>query len=188
MCARLFFVWVEVERTSRQSLPLEGKVPNASEADEVERESLLQLDGRANGPCYPSLPWRHGEEKMPPHPSADAASVPSRGSQWVRQKAAPARKSLLHSIPRRLFAQIWPRMLQTLRPTQGMSLTQNSIRTSRSTARAGTRRKTGIPLPKGRITASESKIFKPGPTRCGKSIFCPEIPWRKICPSQYDDK
>lgn len=163
-------------------------MPNASEADEVERESLLQLDGRANGPCYPSLPWRHGEEKMPPHPSADAASIPSRGSQWVRQKAAPARKSLLHSIPRRLFAQIWPRMLQTLRPTQGMSLTQNSIRTSRSTARAGTRRKTGIPLPKGRITASESKIFKPGPTRCGKSIFCPEIPWRKICPSQYDDK
>lgn len=163
-------------------------MPNASEADEVERESLLQLDGRANGPCYLSLPWRHGEEKMPPHPSADAASVPSRGSQWVRQKAAPARKSLLHSIPRRLFAQIWPRMLQTLRPTQGMSLTQNSIRTSRSTARAGTRRKTGIPLQKGGITALKSKIFKPGPTRCGKSIFCPEIPWRKICPSQYDDK
>lgn len=154
----------------------------------MERESLLQLDGRANGPCYPSLPWRHGEETVPPHPSADAASVPSRGSQWVRQKAAPARKSLLHSIPRRLFAQIWPRMLQTLRPTQGMSLTQNSIRTSRSTARAGTRRKTGIPLQKGGITALESKIFKPGPTRCGKSIFCPEIPWRKICPSQYDDK
>lgn len=163
-------------------------MPNASEVDEVERESLLQLDGRANGPCYPSLPWRHGEEKMPPHPSADAASVPSRGSQWVRQKAAPARKSLLHSIPRRLFAQIWPRMLQTLRPTQGMSLTQNSIRTSRSTARAGTRRKTGIPLQKGGITALKSKIFKLGPTRCGKSIFCPEIPWRKICPSQYDDK
>ena len=163
-------------------------MPNASEADEVERESLLQLDGRANGPCYPSLPWRHGEEKMPPHPSADAASVPSRGSQWVRQKAAPARKSLLHSIPRRLFAQIWLRMLQTLRQTQGMSLPQNSIRTSRSTARAGTRRKTGIPLQKGGITALKSKIFKLGPTRCGKSIFCPEIPWRKICPSQYDDK
>ena len=108
--------------------------------------------------------------------------------EWPRQKAAPARKSLLHSIPRRLFAQIWPRMLQTLRPTQGMSLTQNSIRTSRSTARAGTRRKTGIPLQKGGITALKNKIFKPGPTRCGKSIFCPEIPWRKICPSQYDDK
>ena len=123
-----FFVWVEVERTSRKSLPLEGK------------------------PKF-------------------------RGGRAFSEIRCGC-----------LFAQIWPRMLQTLRPTQGMSLTQNSIRTSRSTARAGTRRKTGIPLPKGRITALKSKIFKPGPTRCGKSIFCPEIPWRKICPSQYDDK
>lgn len=155
-----FFVWVEVERTSRKSLSFEGKVPNASEADEVERESLLQLDGRANGPCYPSLPWRHGEEKMPPHPSADAASVPSRGSQWVRQKAAPARKSLLHSIPRRLFTQIWLRMLQTSRQRQGMSLPQNSIALRAAPHRPGRGEKQERPPRKERITVQNRNIFE----------------------------
>ena len=52
----------------RKSLPLEGKVPNECETDEVERESLLQPNGEGKGkrPLRSSPPYPNRKQKMPP--------------------------------------------------------------------------------------------------------------------------
>ena len=77
-----------------QSLPLEGKVPNTCEADEVGRTSLLQFhlgapQCTAQRQSCLSLPCPHRKPEMPPHQSAFADSFPSRGSLTPRPKAPP---------------------------------------------------------------------------------------------------
>ena len=87
-----------------QSLPLEGKVPNASEADEVGRALLLQLNcvgerylygisaviamglsQRQNARRLPALPYPYRKEKMPPHPSL-SRQLPLKGKPFFARK------------------------------------------------------------------------------------------------------
>ena len=53
---------------AEKSLPLEGKVPNECEADEVERESLLQpnCEGKGKRPLRSSPLYPNRKQKMPP--------------------------------------------------------------------------------------------------------------------------
>ena len=95
-----------------QSLPHEGKVPNASEADEVGRALLLQLNcvgerylygisaviamglsQRQNARRVPALPYPYRKEKMPPHPSL-SRQLPLKGKPFFRQKAFAAEAKL----------------------------------------------------------------------------------------------